>query len=205
MYVADLFLDTSNKNAEDAFITTVLHEYAHAIFSANMGKYFPEWQYWYDRLSRKGLLNAIVRVLRPPREPQILFSLSMPYQELFVDLLVTVVRHDSQAAVKNWAFMGHAEPEYLEAIDFSGSFFEAKWTMEEYHLLFSPVRKFLWENYFVLPKNIGKEPQMFEAIFKVLVNEVSESSMAFPSWTPEQMNHRLLTSLKKELRDFAED
>jgi hypothetical protein len=205
MYVADFFLDSANKNAEDAFISTVLHEYAHAIFAANMVEYFPEWKYWYDRLSSKGLLNAIVHALRPPDEPRFLFSLSKPYQELFADLLVAVARHDPRSAVRNWIFIGHDKPEYLEAMDFSGSLLGAKWTTGEYHLLFSPVRKFLWVNYFALPKNKGKESQMFERIFRILMNEISESAVTFPPWTPEQMNHRLLTSLKRELRDFSED
>lgn len=199
IYVADLFLNSANKNAEDAFISTVLHEYAHAIFAANLGTYFPEWKDWYNRLSSKGILNAIVRALRPAEEPKHLFDISKPYQELFADLLVTVARQDPQSVVRNWAFMGHTKPEFLEAVNFNGTIFDSKWTAGESHLLFAPVRKFLWVNYFSLPKNRGKESQMFEKILKVLMIEIQESSMTFPPLTPEIMNHRLLTALTREL------
>lgn len=180
----------------------VQHEYGHAVFIANMGFYLPEWRQWYDSLKHRTWLTVIrdifTRRARPVHLAQVL---SVPYQELFADMLAITASRDPRILHRTTRMLGGMGTKHRSAVR---GVLEASWTQEENHALFAPIRGFLWQRYLSVRENESRLGEIFAIIFQTMAEEIVARvrDQALTEMQPEIMNRRLLVALHTNLRDY---
>jgi hypothetical protein len=221
------FAGDFTRETETAKRSFLQHEYGHAVFDENFGKFSTEWKNWLITAQARGLFDSQSRA----PFPQALHRLSAPYQELFADLLTVATHGDPQAISRPLHRFVDAGDPRVTMRDFGGTVFEARWTepeevvgefgpirganpleappeklrkISDEHLAFSPVRAYLWENYFSRPDLADQKPALMRLVFVTIAQELLERhaddnlrKLSFP-----QASARLLKALDKSLAGY---
>jgi|GEM_PF-6504749 len=185
------FTDGAMIEGATAFKAEIQHQLSHLVFLVNMARRNEDWARHYASLTAKpGLLARIFNF--SPR-PKAIIDLGEPYQEFFADLLPAVaLRQENVMAstVKHIAANPIARGHRFEN--------------PESHDLFEQTRSYLWHHYFSQEKNFGKESEMVTIIFAALADEICERAGDdfLQDLTPDQMNIRLIKSLREKLQAY---
>lgn len=177
------------------------HEFGHSVFDANLGIYIARWDVWYNLVTMPGLWGAIAynKLGRRFHSP-ISAHIALPYAELFSDLLAVVAQKNPNAIHDLVVFETQRSQ---DARSFGKTVLDSKWSAPDPHDMLSPVRNFLWSNYFSKGKNQDKKAELIKAIFDVLATEIlTRMTNKEVELTPEEMNMRLLNLLAAGLKDF---
>ncbi|RZA07646.1 MAG: hypothetical protein EOP11_07110 [Proteobacteria bacterium] len=178
-------------------VATLIHEYGHQLFILNFSEYSPLWAKLYPeyvKVQKSGKPHLLLErgygwnAQFADRN----FS-TVPYQELFSDLLAVVHLKDPRAFDR----LGPAR-------EFNGSLMMPSWSDRSHHNAFGPVRRFLWEQYFSQPQNKRRQAELLAAAFRTIAEQAARNvetpRAGFPAVAT--LNRELLSALKESLQIF---
>jgi len=150
----------------------------------------------YSRLPEDKLLTSEER-----RQWLLEHEISTEYQEVFADLIPALKRNDAAAGARAMK----VEKTEVGGRDFSKRFSAPRGldNNEEHHSL-DAVRNFVWNKYFINPKNSESYPQMLEKVHKVMAEEVLEraGNKQLYQLPRKEKIRRLIEKLKTNMHDF---
>jgi hypothetical protein len=215
------------RDGEAAKRSFLQHEYGHAVFDENLAKFSTEWQNWLITAQARGLFDSKSRAPLP----QALRSLSAPYQELFADLLTVAAQNDPKAISRPLHRFADSTDPRVTMRDFDDTVFGARWNepeevvgefgpvrganpaeappekvrkISDEHLAFSPVRAYLWENYFSRADLADQKPALMRLVFVTIAQEViaRNKDAGLRKLSFAQASARLLRALDKSLAGY---
>ena len=184
-------------------ISVFAHEYGHSVFDAHLGIAMP--LHLQLKKIKAEISDLSIKALRSPltddeikkiqaeisvKELSIrnnkgfikLIFLTMPYAELFADT-IAVYNMDSKGAIyeslynPNVPFYKKTEREYVSARDFGQAHDLESWTMDEDHVLFSPLRSVIGSDE-CWPANDADRSRKLKYLSSILIADILEKNAA---------------------------
>ena len=177
------------------FSAALAHEFGHPIFLYNLAA---TSRLWADVVVR---IKPVAKSDARRGRAVIKFMHTMPYQELFSDVLVVMLYNDPD--IMKWlaAHINPADQDAIMARSFTGELKDREWIFEDVHQVFRPVRHWLWRTHLAGIKNHPRRPELLRQIFDSIVDELNSRIVhgKFVPLAPEVMNVRLLRRLEADL------
>ena len=129
-------------------------------------------------------------------------EISTSYHELFGDVIAAFYSNDPEAMYKAHTYPGISHENEVLALmrDFTSQHEVEGWDIVEPHGLLAPTRYFLWKNFWPTNSSAEKKRDFINNLYLAMLNEMSYRFRNKSSFTPKEINLRLMESIVKQFK-----
>ncbi len=203
---------------EQETLPIVIHEYGHAVLSSSLSQDLASFHalnlvdrsrsrlsHEYLNLQKTELKEAYSSAAKEYSRLRIVFEAVAPYHELFADLFAVNYIGEVQSIENAIFFKEKMKNGDAISGNFSNPSYPETWRSTESHVLFNPVRYFLWKNY-LSPSascNIAKHEKL-AVIYQVIRHHIeallNENVVESSPVDTQKLNRDLLSSFSKRFQ-----